>query len=389
MKSIDKVKRLVVIILIIGVLINTNMYIVKAEEGEEQAKTETSEENIEQNGNKEEDSQENENNNEVENPPEGENQGEEGQGEINGEELDLGSLLEEQGIVEEGAETEEEQEEEEPKDVLERTELTLKINKDGSGTVTEVWTADMQVSKELCKPYKNLGDCEIKNLSITDEREVQYTYVENWNKDADQDAKIDKCGIYTDGEMTNICWGFGEYGSHKYIIRYDITNIVRDYEDYQLIYFTMYPETMTPTPQKAKVILYSDDFEFNEDNVEISGYGYLGKSEIENGWGIFETMSSLETMEYMQIYARFEGTPFEGKPGMTFTVEDIMNFKEAEPAKEEEEHSGSTMKTVLICLGVLVGVAVITVIVILIIKKRRKVLRRRKAKEQKEQSKKE
>ena len=213
------IKIFLIILMINIILICSNIYMVKAEEGQEPV--------IEGE----------ENNNEN---PEGENspEGIDLSG-IEGADGLLGGLTGE--AVQEG-----------PKNVIERVDITAHLNKDGSANMTEVWNVNMVTGTELTRIYTDFSSYKASNLSVLDKTTGrQYTFVDNWNDITEKADRDDKCAIVDLGNLVNICWGIGEYGRHEYIVRYTISDFVKDYTSYQLVYLKVLQDNMDPAPRKS------------------------------------------------------------------------------------------------------------------------------------------
>jgi len=127
-------------------------------------------------------------------------------------------------------------------------------------------------------------------------------------------------------------------------------------------------------------MVYSD-FDLKEDEVSISGYGFIGKTEFQNGYAVFETSGSLEQVGYMTVFLKFENSPFDAKPALVLDLETIRNStskaSEDETIQENPEKKLSTGAIVGIVIGSVVGVVIIVILIIVIVKNYKKKKRRR------------
>lgn len=215
-------KSLLVVLIVNFVLIYSSVSGVKAEEGIEQ----TSENEIsnEEGNNPEETNSEDKENSEGENPIDG-----------------MTNIEGLEGITQE-----------EPKNTIERLDVTAFLNHDGSANITELWKTNMITGTELTRIYTDFSSYKISNLTVEDRTTGRkYTYDENWNNLIGKEARDNKCGIVDLGNVVNICWGIGEYGTHEYVVRYTISDFVKDYESYQLIYLKVIQDNMDPVPRKS------------------------------------------------------------------------------------------------------------------------------------------
>lgn len=244
MRNLKNVTKIILAVLIINFVLSfTNIYSVRAEEVNNNPE-QTNEGEVNNN----EGNSEGENQQEVDNGAEGEN--------INPEEnplegIDLSGAQGVEGLL--GGETGEGGVVEGPKNIIERVDITAHLNHDGSASMTEVWNTNMITGTELTRIYTEFSSYKVSELSVVDETTGrQYTYIEDWNANTDKAFRDDKCGIVDMGNLVNICWGIGEYGRHKYIVRYKIADFVKDYSGYQLVYLKILQDNMDPAPRKSK-----------------------------------------------------------------------------------------------------------------------------------------
>lgn len=389
MRNLKQLKKVLLIVLMINlVLMCFGISKVKAEEPEQGNEGEIINEEVKPEARQVENGGENQG--DGENQLEGENQGgNEGQNPEEGE-IDLSGVTNiEELLGGMQGENQENNENQGPTNAIARVDITAHLNKDGSAAITEVWQTNMQTGSEMTRIYTDFSSYSIKDLSVKDETTGrQYTYVDSWNTLTGKENRDDKCGVVNLGSVVNICWGIGEYGEHKYIVRYTITDFVKDYSSYQLVYLKMLQDNMDPVPGKAKVMVYSD-FDLTEDNVSINGYGFIGKTEFQNGYAVYETSGSLEKVGYMTVFLKFSGSPFDAKPALVLDLEAIRsnpNNLVSNQENTEEEKKLSTGAIVGIVIGIIAGIAVIVVVVVVIMKKRKLEKKRaaKKAREAKE-----
>lgn len=152
-------------------------------------------------------------------------------------------------------------------------DIDIYIDENGDASVTEVWNCKAYSGTEWYHPYYNLMNSEIKNLSVS-ENGKKYEIIENWNTEASQSYKKEKCGLNNISDGVEICWGMGDYGKHEYKVNYTITNFVEELRDAQMIYWTLIPKGMSDNVGKASVKI-SAYKPFGE-NTSMWGYGDAG-----------------------------------------------------------------------------------------------------------------
>lgn len=181
----------------------------------------------------------------------------------------------------------------------------------GNAIVTETWDAYVNEGTEGWHPYYNLGNSIISDLEVTmDGRE--FTTVSNWNVDSSLSDKSYKAGIYyPSSDEVDICFGISSYGSHKYVIKYKISNFVSTTSDADIIYWNLFPYDFSAQPNNVDITIYSD-FRY-EDTLDVWGYGkygapcyvYDGKIEMTSD------NSRVTSDEYMTILVKFPKGTFE------------------------------------------------------------------------------
>ena len=110
-------------------------------------------------------------------------------------------------------------------------DITVDLEDDGSGWVTEVW--DVTIPEGTTEYYIAKHDLDrqvISDLSVTDENGRQFENIGVWNSNRSREQKAYQCGLIETNGGYEICWGFGTFGSHTYTVRYRMTNLVKSYE---------------------------------------------------------------------------------------------------------------------------------------------------------------
>lgn len=159
-------------------------------------------------------------------------------------------------------------------------DMNVTLNKDGSARITEVW--DMKNSKdtEVYKAMYNLGNMKISNLDVS-LGNTKFNYVSNWNINGSFEDKKYKSGFNYTSDGTEICFGISEYGRKKYTFSYDVSNVIFNVEDAQVLYFKFidYMSVMDDMTYSIKVSgpnTYSD-------TLDVWGYGVKGYTYVKDG----------------------------------------------------------------------------------------------------------
>ena len=171
-------------------------------------------------------------------------------------------------------------------------DVTMVLDEEGNANVTEVWNMDVDRGTEVYKPMGRLGNSEISNFHVS-ENGFLYEYQDSWNINGTLFTKKNKNGVNISDGVFELCWGMGSYGRHTYTLTYDVSNVIYNVDDAQVLYWKFINDNMNPAPQQFSVTVKG--FNNYEDTLPIWGYGYNGKVVVENGM-IF--MSNSENRDF-------------------------------------------------------------------------------------------
>lgn len=136
--------------------------------------------------------------------------------------------------------------------------ISMDIAIDNNGNVSVTGILEM-----LCKPrFRNLSSIlqfrksVISNLSVYDGKKT-YSTLSSWNTSGSLDSKAYKCGINEVSNGIELCWGISKYGSHNYIVKYNISNFVSELTDSQMIYWTLIPHNFSNSIGNAYIKIHT------------------------------------------------------------------------------------------------------------------------------------
>lgn len=185
-------------------------------------------------------------------------------------------------------------------DSINSIEMDIYIDNEGNANITEIWDANISNGTEGYKPYYNLGKSEIKNFTVTDEKNNLYKFISNWNVNGPFSDKSYRNGINYINNGNELCWGISEYGNRIYTLKYQITNFVADLIDSQMIYWTLIPYDLSLPPNEVNIIIRSN-IKFSDD-IAVWGYGnYGGTAYVYDGNIEMNSDGKLSSSEYMTI----------------------------------------------------------------------------------------
>lgn len=196
--------------------------------------------------------------------------------------------------------------------------MDIYVDNNGNAEVTEVWSCNSTSQTEWYRSYFDLGNSEISNLRVSDEKQI-YTTLTSWNVNGSFSEKAYKCGINKVSKGIEICWGKSEYGSNTYTIKYNISNFVSELTDSQMMYWTLIPSEHFADMGGIKIKIYADK-PFS-DSIPVWGYGKYGSlCYVDKNDGAIHMDTegkNLGKSEYIAFLAKF--------PKETFNIKNYLN----------------------------------------------------------------
>lgn len=187
-------------------------------------------------------------------------------------------------------------------------DMDIYVKGNGDAVITETWDANVTEGTEGYHPYYNLGNSIISDLMVSMDGN-SFTTVSDWDINNSFSDKAYKAGIYkASSNEVDICFGISSYGQHSYVIQYMISGFVAKTNDYDMIYWNLFPYDFSAEPDNVSVTIYSD---FNYSNVELYGYGKYGAyNELRDGKIYIDSRGVVDTDEYITILAKFPKDTF-------------------------------------------------------------------------------
>lgn len=240
--------------------------------------------------------------------------------------------------------------------------MDIFVDDNGDATVTEKWKCNVNQGTEVYHPYYNLGNSEIKDLTVIDGN-TEYEQLEYWKTSGTLESKANKSGINKLSDGVELCWGISEYGSHTYTAKYTITNFVSETSDAQMIYWTLIPYEFSNSIGNAYIKIHTN-FDI-ADTTDVWGYGnYGGTAYVYDGYIEMQSDGTLATNEYMTILVKFPLGTFNATNKLDYDFDHYYNMAEEGATKYTDSVSASD---VLITIIVTLFQIVFWVIIIFVI----------------------
>ena len=170
--------------------------------------------------------------------------------------------------------------------VLHNLEIEVSLKDNGDADIVEMRT--MTIDNEGTECYiviGNLAGSNITDFRVTDESGAEYINEGRWNVNRTRIEKTQRCGIVTKSDGYELCWGLGMPGERTYIVRYTVTDLVRDYGETDGFNYMFVTRNMKPSPQEASVTIKAPHLAngLPKDSVRVWSFGFYGENEIADG----------------------------------------------------------------------------------------------------------
>lgn len=169
------------------------------------------------------------------------------------------------------------------------------IFEDGSAYIIQTWNCYFTEGTEGYFPIQNLGEMSISDFLVSDIN-GPYTFVENWDIDANFEEKVGQYGLVETDVGYELCWGISEYGEKHYVIEYKINNFVGAYNDFDGFNFQFINSGMGTLPTDVTVkIVTQDGIKLDSNNAGTWAFGFDGKINFADGQVIANTENPLSS----------------------------------------------------------------------------------------------
>lgn len=232
---------------------------------------------------------------------------------------------------------------------IKNIDMNIYVDNNGTAHVTEVWDANLNEGTEGYKPYYNLGNSKITNFKVRlDDKE--FTFNNNYDIDASFEDKKYTNGFHYINNGIELCFGISKYGDNTYYLSYDISNfVVKTSDDYQMIYWTLFPHNYRFSPNNVKIKIYSD-FKYS-DTLEVWGYGKYGTPcYVSDGRIEIIPDGRISSNEYLAILVKFPKDTFNLNVVSDKTFDDYLSI--ANEGSKKYKNYSSVIDTIIFIISI-------------------------------------
>ena len=226
-------------------------------------------------------------------------------------------------------------------------DISVRLGRDGSALIREVWSVDVDEGTEWYLVRKNLGDIEISGLRVRNEEGVQYVNEGEWDTDRTIRVKAGRCGIVHTQDGCEICWGLGSHGAHTYIVEYVMSNAVKTLNDYDMMHLQLVSPGLSSPPAHVRVAVRPQEdlgVQLDTTNTRLWGFGYVGQTSLEDGAAVFESTEHFQYMSSVIALLRFDKGIFQSPSVQERDFQEVLDTAlEGADFGGGEEHDGDIL----------------------------------------------
>lgn len=215
--------------------------------------------------------------------------------------------------------------------------IDVTVRDDGSAVVVQNWHGEFDEGTENYIPIAT-SDISVSNLSVSDE-DGKYSFVNDWNVDAEFEDKARKCGFNETKDGVELCFGISEYGEKNYTISYTVDDFIKSYTDFDGTNFMFINPDMSTFPTDASInIALENGTKLSAENSAIWAFGYDGNIEFNSGEVRAETTGSLVGSDSMIVMLRLNKGLITPKTAVDTSFETVKNkaFEGSDYGTEED-----------------------------------------------------
>lgn len=188
---------------------------------------------------------------------------------------------------------------------IKNIDMDVFVEKNGDASVTETWKTTSNEGTEIYRGYATKS-YSTSNFTVSDDLGRNYEFLSDWDISGSFSDKAYKNGINYNDDGIELCWGISQYGNRTYTLKYNISNLVKQYTDNQGIYFNFL--SSIKAVDSVKITIHSDE-PFSLDNAKIWDFGNNGEINFKDG-KIVLTAKNLTESQYIVGLVRFEHNIF-------------------------------------------------------------------------------
>src|SRR5690625_518564 len=223
--------------------------------------------------------------------------------------------------------------------------IDVQLHEDGSATIRENRQTEMYEDTELYIKMNNLQDSELLNFQVEG-----FTEETDWDIDASFEDKAYHYGVIDVDNGYELAWGISNYGPQEYNVQYALSNMVRELEDGQAMFWNF--DTFLSLPTDRMTLEVRAPFPLEAEVLDFYGFGFEGPLEMEQGVLQWTGFGLNETHDII-LLVQFPTGTFNTQVTEEMTLEEQREMATAGSSYNDEEPMPTWAKVLLGGLGVL------------------------------------
>lgn len=194
-------------------------------------------------------------------------------------------------------------------DAIHSIDIRVELLDNGDALVEEVWDMEIYQGSEVYLVKDNLKENQmaISELRVKEEGGEYFETLASWDIRASREAKAGKAGYNRTKSGVELCFGFGDYGAHRFYISYRVENFLVGYkEGVSGFLIRLINDELSSSVQDFSITIERPGLELNADNSRIWAFGYEGMVDFQEGKILAWPSRSLAKRNYVNIMASFD-----------------------------------------------------------------------------------
>ncbi len=235
---------------------------------------------------------------------------------------------------------------------IQSIQIEVMLHEDGSATIHETRKMETYEHTELYIVLENLQGTDLMDFEV-----AGFTEEENWAIDASFEEKAGKYGVIDTDVGYELAWGITEYGTPEYTVTYTLSNMVRELEDGQALFWNFDSFLSLRTEQMQLEI--SAPFPLEEVLLDYYGFGFEAPIGIADGTLEWAGDNLDETNEVI-VLAQFPKNTFQTSLHQDLTLEEQRVLATEGSSYNEEPPMPTWAKVLIGSIVTLMGGGAIT-----------------------------
>ena len=234
-------------------------------------------------------------------------------------------------------------------DKIYNVDMHVNIDKTGTAHFEVIWDANASGGSEWYIGYENMGNIGLSNYKVYMDGKL-LKEKPHWRLDDSRKEKAGYYGVHYLFDGFELCFGKGDLKKHIFTLKYDLSNMIFNTEDSQVLYFNFIPRITT---NNYNVII--DSYYQFPNNLEVWGYGAKGYAYVNNGQIKMSNAGKVKN-NYVTLLAKFPLETFDtiNYDSRFSTFNDVLEMAEENTYEYDYDDEGYPLKDKVIAFLIVI-----------------------------------